>query len=230
MALTIGFIGAGNINRMHITNAQKLGLNLGGIADVAVEAAEAARKQYNIAKAYSDYKELLADKKLDAIVVGTPNKFHAEQAVAALKAGKHVLLEKPMAMSVAESDAIIAAMTKSGKILQMGMVNRFKPSVQTLKHVIETGRCGPLYAGQTFWYRRRGIPGFGGWFTTKAMSGGGGLIDIGVHMIDLAMYLLDFPQAGGRQRHDLQRVEAAGGLHVHRHVGQAHTGWEEGCG
>ena len=194
MTLSIGFIGAGNINRMHMKNAQALGCTLAAAADPVAASLEECKKQFGIARGFEKWQDLLADKSIDAVVVGTPNKFHAEQAVAALHAGKHVLLEKPMAMNEREADQIVEAARRSGRILQMGMVNRFRNSVKAVKAVIDAGRCGTLYAGQTFWYRRRGIPGFGGWFTTKAMSGGGGLIDIGVHMLDVALYLMGFPK------------------------------------
>jgi predicted dehydrogenase len=194
MALSFGFIGAGNINRTHLKSAQSLGINLAAVADVNLAAAQEAKKTFNVANATADWRQMLADKSIDAVIIGTPNKFHAEQAIASLQAGKHVFLEKPMAMNVKESDAIIAAMRKARKIVQMGMVNRFKGAAQALKKFVEAGKCGHVYSGQAFWYRRRGIPGFGGWFTTKAMSGGGALIDIGVHLLDLALYLMDFPR------------------------------------
>lgn len=194
MPLSLGFIGAGSINQVHLKSARTLGYNLAAIADVNASAAEAAAKEFGIGRTFTDYRQMLADKDIAAIVIGTPNKFHAEHAIAALEAGKHVLLEKPMAMNPQEADAIAGAATKSGKILQMGMVNRFRNSAQALRHFIAAGRCGNLYSGQAWFYRRRGIPGFGGWFTTKAMSGGGALIDIGVHLLDLALYLMDFPK------------------------------------
>ena len=191
MPKTIGFIGAGNINAGHMKNAAALGLEVAAVADVNLPAAEAAAKTYD-AKAFADFAELLK-LGLDGVVIGVPNKFHAPQAIAALQAGSNVFLEKPMAMNAAECDQIIAARDAAGKILQMGMVNRFRGSSQTLKTFIDAGRCGRIYAGQAFWWRRRGIPGFGGWFTTKSMSGGGALIDIGVHLLDLALYLMAFP-------------------------------------
>jgi predicted dehydrogenase len=195
MPLAIGFIGFGNINRVHAKSAQQLGFDLVAAADINPAALADAKNQFSINKTYDDYRELVADPRVSAVVVGTPNKSHAEHAIAALRAGKHVLLEKPMALNAAEADAIIAARDASGgKIVQIGMVNRFKSSVQTLKHFIDAGRCGDIYSGQTWWYRRRGIPGFGGWFTTKSVSGGGALIDIGVHMLDLAVYLMGFPR------------------------------------
>jgi len=191
---TIGFIGAGNICRVHMKNAKALGMTLAIAADPNIATANEAAAMYGVYHASADWRDVLADKQVQAVVIGSPNKFHAEQAIAALQAGKHVLLEKPMAMNLTEADAILAAMRKSGRILQMGMANRFKPGPQALKQAIVAGVCGHIYAGETFWYRRRGIPGFGGWFTTKSMSGGGALIDIGVHMIDLALYLMDFPK------------------------------------
>jgi predicted dehydrogenase len=195
MPLTIGYIGFGNINRVHAKSAQQLGFDLVAAADIKPAALDEAKKQFNVTKTYDDHKGLVADPNVTAIVVGTPNKFHAEHAIAALRAGKHVFLEKPMALNAAEADAIIAARDASGgKIVQMGMVNRFKNSVQALKHFLDAGRCGDIYSAQTWWYRRRGIPGFGGWFTTKSISGGGALIDIGVHMLDLAVYLMGFPK------------------------------------
>ena len=105
MALRLGFIGAGNINRVHLKQAQELGLDLAAVADIRREAAEEVQKQFGITRVYDDYKPLLADKNVEAVVIGVPNRFHAEHAIAALQAGKHVFLEKPMAMNVAECDA-----------------------------------------------------------------------------------------------------------------------------
>ena len=188
----VGYVGAGNINKNHMKCAAPAGLEVAAVFDVFKPAADEAAKLYE-ATAFDDYDAMLRSD-IDAVFIGTPNKFHAPQTIAALQAGKHVFLEKPMAMNVGESDAIIAARDKAGKVVQMGMVNRFQGSSQTLKDFVTAGRCGEIYSGQTFWWRRRGIPGFGGWFTTKSMSGGGALIDIGVHMLDLAMYLMGFPE------------------------------------
>jgi len=194
MPLAMGFIGAGTINRAHMENARQLGFDLVGVADTHRPSAEEAGAKVGIKNVYEDFRELLANTSIDAVIVGTPNKFHAEQAIAALNAGKHVLLEKPMAMNVAECDQILAAVSKSGRTLQMGMANRFKAAPRALKKFVESGRCGKIYSAQSFWFRRRGIPGFGGWATNKKMAGGGALVDIGVHLLDLAMYMMDFPE------------------------------------
>ncbi len=195
MPLSVGFIGAGNMGRSHMRCAQTLGLNLAAVTDILPAAAEQASRQFGIRRTYTDYRAMLkAGKDLDAVIIATPNKFHAEHAIGCLKAGKHVFLEKPMTTSTRDADKILAAHKASGKLLQMGMVNRFTAAVQTTRRFIAEGCCGKIYSGQAFWYRRRGIPGFGGWFTTKEFSGGGGLIDLGVHMLDVALYLMDFPK------------------------------------
>ena len=195
MSIRIGYIGAGNICRAHMQASKKLDVTMYGVFDVIHAAAEAVAKEYGIARHYDDLGKMLGDADLDAVVVGTPNKFHAEHAIACLEAGKHVLLEKPMAMNAVECDQIIRAKQKSGKVLLMGMLNRYKASSGAIKQVIDSGACGQIYSGQTYWFRRRGIPGFGSWFTTKSMAGGGGMIDIGVHMLDLALYFMGFPKA-----------------------------------
>lgn len=192
--LKIGYVGAGSIFQQHIAASKVVGHDPVGVYDIVPEIGRSQADKHGIRKVYDTFEDMLADKDLEAVVVCTPNKFHAEQAIALLNSGKHVLGEKPMAMNPDECRAMIAAQKKSGKIFQLGMVNRFRTQSQALKKVIEAGRCGNIYSGQTFWYRRRGIPGFGSWFTTKAVSGGGGLIDIGVHMLDLALYLMDFPK------------------------------------
>jgi predicted dehydrogenase len=128
-------------------------------------------------------------------VVAVPNLRHKPLALAALTAGKDVLLEKPMAMNVAECDQIIAALkAASRRILQVNFVSRQAPSSVAVRDLIQAGRLGTIYHIKAMMYRRRGIPGLGRWFTTKAESGGGVLIDLGVHLIDLAMYLAGHPR------------------------------------
>lgn len=191
---TLGFIGAGTIARTHMASARALGFDRLAVADPSRSAVEAAATDFGIQRCYADYRELLADPRIDAVVIATPNMLHAEQAVAALDAGKHVLLEKPMAPDTASAERIVAATRRAGRRLQMGMANRFKAGPQALRAHVRSGACGRIYAAEAAWYRRRGIPGFGGWATTQALAGGGALLDIGVHMLDLALHLMDFPQ------------------------------------
>jgi len=194
MALSVGFIGAGSMGRNHMKSAQCLGWNLAAVADIDAVARQEAVRIFGIGKAYETHTQLLADSAVDAVVIATPNNCHARQAIDALAAGRHVFLEKPMTTSLADADAIVAAVRKSGRILQMGMISRFRGGAQALKQFLANGGCGHIHTAQAFSYRRRGIPGFGGWFTTRAAAGGGALIDIGVHILDLALYLMDFPR------------------------------------
>ena len=146
------------------------------------------------ARVYTDYREILADPSVDAVDICTPNDLHSEIAVAALNAGKHVFCEKPDAVDVKKALAMKEAAEKNGKLLMVMRNNRFAPASQYLKGYIESGRAGEIYCGRCGCQRRRGIPGKGGWFTTKARSGGGPLIDLGVHMIDLAVWLMGNPK------------------------------------
>jgi predicted dehydrogenase len=136
---------------------------------------------------------MLALDDLDAVSVCTPNAFHAEVALAAIEAKKHVLCEKPMADTLENAEKIVAASRKSDRIFMMGMNNRFRGDTQVLKSLIERGDLGEIYYAKCGWVRRNGIPGLGGWFTTKSLSGGGPLIDIGVHVLDVTTYLMGNP-------------------------------------
>jgi predicted dehydrogenase len=142
----------------------------------------------------TDYREIIKRDDVDAVDIVTPNLYHSEIAVAALEAGKDVFCEKPDAISVAEAQKMADAAAKSGKLLMTMRNNRFRPASQFVKKFIEDGSMGEVYTGRCGWVRRRGIPGRGGWFTTKALSGGGPLIDLGVHFIDLAVWLMGNPK------------------------------------
>ncbi|MCL1856900.1 MAG: Gfo/Idh/MocA family oxidoreductase [Kiritimatiellaeota bacterium] len=165
------------------------------VCDIVKGKAEAMRKErFPKAAVYADYREVMARKDVDAVDICTPNDLHSEIAVAALKAGKHVMCEKPDAVSPEKAEAMKAASEKSKKLLMVMRNNRFAGASQFARKYIEAGRMGEIYAGRCGWQRRRGIPGKGGWFTTKAKSGGGPLIDLGVHMIDLAVWLMGSPR------------------------------------
>ena len=194
MPIKLGIIGAGAIGQLHAQTAKRVGVDIACIADVNEQAARTLASSIGVSAFTSKPEELLARPDVNAVIIGVPNKFHKEVAVAALKAGKDVLLEKPMAMNIAECDEINAAARANNRIVQIGFVNRFAPVAQSARKFIDSGDLGKLYHAKANIYRRRGIPGLGGWFTTKALSGGGPLIDLGVHIIDLAMYLMDFPK------------------------------------
>ncbi len=145
-------------------------------------------------KKYENYEDLINDKDIDAIDICTPNYLHSIIACKALKANKHVFCEKPDAVSVEEVKKMEKAAKESDKVLMVMRNNRHLVTAKFVKQYIKDGKMGEIYCGRCGWIRRRGIPGRGGWFTTKAMSGGGPLIDLGVHMIDLAIYLMGNPK------------------------------------
>jgi len=189
----IGVIGVGSIGTVHTKAYAKVpDAEVVAMCDILPDQLKAKAAEFGIAKTYTDYKKLLADKQIDAVSVCVPNNMHAPIAIAALNAGKHVMLEKPMTLNPDLARDIIAARDKSGKQLQMGMVWRQKDEAQLVKQMISEGKLGKIYQIRVKLIRRRGIPGLGGWFTTKACSGGGGLIDIAVHFLDLVMWATDY--------------------------------------
>lgn len=168
------------------------------------------------ARAHVNAEALFADPAVDAVYIATPNAFHAPLAIQALQAGKHVLLEKPFALNLGEARAVAAAARAAGKALSLGMNQRFDGGAQRLRTLIAAGRLGDIHHAKAYWTRRIGIPRLGTWFGHKALSGGGVALDIGVHLLDLAMYLTG--------RFDPVAVSAATyGVFGHRGLGEG--GW-----
>jgi len=191
----VGVIGVG-IGHAHLSGyAQCPEVDIVAVCDVNDARARRVATEFNVPNVYTDYEEMLKRDDIDAVSVCTPNYLHAPQTIAALEAGKHVICEKPLAMTPEEGEAMVAAAKKTGKLLMTAFNNRFRGDTQLLKKYIENGDLGEIYYAKTGWIRRKGIPGMGGWFTTKSMSGGGPLIDLGVHMLDLALWLMGNPKA-----------------------------------
>mgnify|MGYP000153940647 FL=1 len=193
----VGIIGIGGIFKgSHIGEyLDDERLEVVALCDIIEERATEIRdKHFPNAAVYTDFRELLKDESIDSVDICTPNYLHSIIAVAAFEAGKHVFCEKPDAVNVEEVLKMNRAAEKAGKTLMIMRNNRFSPASQYAKKYIESGAMGDIYCGRCGWQRRRGIPGKGGWFTTKALSGGGPLIDLGVHMIDLAIWLMGSPK------------------------------------
>jgi len=189
--LKVGLIGIGAIGKIHAEAFTGTGqADIAALCDVDEPRLKAEGKRLGVKQRFTDYNELLASD-VDAVVVGVGNALHREVGVAALQAGKHVLLEKPMALNAGEAEKIAAAAREAPGVLQIGMVRRHQTDAQVLREYVEAGELGDIYHMRTVLVRRRGIPGLGGWFTTKAQSGGGPMIDVGVHFFDAAMWLSD---------------------------------------
>ncbi|HZK34335.1 MAG TPA: Gfo/Idh/MocA family oxidoreductase [Bacillota bacterium] len=192
--IKIGLIGAGNIaQNAHIPAYLKMkDARLTAVCDInRARAADVAQK-YGMKHVTTDIDELIALDDVDAVSICTWNNSHAQAAISAAKAGKHVLCEKPMAMTVEEATAMKKAAYENNITFMMGFVNRFRSDSKAIKDMEKAGRLGDIYYAKTGWLRRRGTPL--GWFTDLSKSGGGPVIDIGVHVIDLTWYLMGKPK------------------------------------
>lgn len=189
----VAVIGTGSISSMHLSSYKKnTNVELYAVCDLNEERANAAAKLYGATKVYTDYRELLADPVIEAVSICTWNNTHAEISIAALKAGKHVLVEKPLCRTVEEALSIKDAVKESGKLLQVGFVRRYDANAQLLRAMADRGEFGEIYYAKASALRRLGNPG--GWFSDVERSGGGPLIDIGVHVIDICWYMMGRPK------------------------------------
>lgn len=192
-SINVGVIGTGSISAMHLQSYQKhANANLLAVCDLNEERARLAAEKYGATKVFTDYRELLADPEIDAVSICTWNNTHAEISIAALNAGKHVLVEKPLCRTVEEALRVQEAVKSSGKLLQVGFVRRYDPNAQMLREFADNGEFGEIYFAKASSIRRLGNPG--GWFSDIERSGGGPLIDIGVHVIDLCWYMMGRPK------------------------------------
>ncbi|MGF1484048.1 MAG: Gfo/Idh/MocA family protein [Opitutales bacterium] len=193
MSVNVGVIGAGGMVHYHVPGFQKAGAEVVAIADINEAAAQTVAAQYNVPKTFGDPAKMLQSGEVDAVSVITPNKFHHPLCMAALQAGKHVFCEKPPALNAAQTQEMVDAAKKSGKTLMFDFNNRARPESYQMMAYIQDGTVGTINSAQAMWIRRCGIPGFGGWFTNRELSGGGPLIDL-MHMLDLALYFMGYPK------------------------------------
>jgi predicted dehydrogenase len=193
--LRIGVIGAGWPGERHAEGFLASGeATIDAIADLDEPRRALFAARYGAAKQFADYRDMLDDPDLDAVVIALPNFLHLSSTLAALESGKHVLCEKPPAMTTAEADQMAKAAEKHGLVLGYATRRRFNPATDLLAMHIAQGRLGEIYHARAVWTRTWGVPvGVGGWFTDPARAGGGALIDIGIHVLDLAWFLMGHP-------------------------------------
>ncbi len=197
--LGYGLIGCGGCGeRKHLASYEKLkdDVEIIAVCDADREKAERVAKEHGVPKVYPSYKELLADKSIDVVSIVTSNVTHMPIAVAALKAGKHVHIEKPIAMNAKEAQAIVEARDRSGRKLMVALNNRFTDAALFAKSYVAKGALGDIYHARCGWRRRQGCGQmqYGTWFADKSLSGGGPMIDLGVHYFDLTLHLMGFPE------------------------------------
>jgi len=186
----IGIIGMG-MGKFHLRHyLEHPAATVVGIADLARERLDLAAQSAPNASLYQDYETMLKEQRPDLVSVALPNHLHEPVSVAALKAGAHVLCEKPMSTDIESALRMRDAAEATGRNLWINFSQRFSPSAVWAKRLADSGELGELYHGYAKWTRRNGFPGFGGWFGQKAFSGGGPLIDLGVHRIDFMLWLM----------------------------------------
>jgi len=192
--LKVGIIGCGGIGEQkHLPAIKKIPeAEVTAFCDIIPERAEDLSKKFGVngAKTYTDYKSLLKDGSIDVVHVCTPNRSHCPITVDALEAGKHVMCEKPMAASYAEAKKMTDAAKKTGKLLTIGYQYRCMPAPLYLKKVCERGDLGEIYYAKAHAIRRRGVPTWGVFLKEKE-QGGGPLIDIGTHALDMTLWMMD---------------------------------------
>lgn len=190
----VGIIGCGGIaNGKHLPGLSKVKeVELVAFCDLDIEKAEKAAKEYGVenAKVYKDYKQLLKDKEIEVIHVCTPNRSHSFITIDALEAGKHVMCEKPMAKTAEEARKMLEVAKKTGKKLTIGYQNRFRLDSNYLHRVCESGDLGEIYFAKAHAIRRRAVPTWGV-FLNEYEQGGGPLIDIGTHALDLTLWMMN---------------------------------------
>ncbi len=192
--LKVGVIGL-RIGRQHLKNFEECPeAEVVALCDIDEARLEELLKERPGIKGFTDYNKMLKMRELQAVSVALPNYLHCPVTLAALKAGKHVLCEKPMAMNAAEAEQMKSTAEGLGLTLMMRFNMRFGATGATLKPLIEAGVLGEVYHVTTTYTRRDGYPKPGGWFGQKSKSGGGPLIDLGVHRIDLALWLIGYPK------------------------------------
>ncbi|MEN9937860.1 MAG: hypothetical protein RLZZ387_4439 [Chloroflexota bacterium] len=197
----VGIIGAGWPGERHTEGyIATPGCRVVAIADAVAERGASFASQFGQLqggeplRVYADYNALLADGDIDAVSVALPNFLHHPASVAALRAGKHVLCEKPPALNYEQAREMAELASSSGKLLAFAFQRRFSPAVEALHQLIGSGELGEIYHARAVWTRAWGVPkGVGGWFTDPAKAGGGSLIDIGVHVLDMGWFLMGCP-------------------------------------
>lgn len=191
--LRVAIIGCGFIaNGKHLPSIAAMeNVETAAFCDIILERAQSAARDFGTPDALvcSDYHDVIAREDIDVVHVCTPNSSHAEITIAALKSGKHVMCEKPMAISAAEAKAMLDTASQTGKLLTIGYQNRFREDSLFLKSLCDSGELGEIYFAKAFATRRRGVPTWGV-FMDKEKQGGGPLIDLATHALDLTLWMM----------------------------------------
>jgi predicted dehydrogenase len=195
--LRVGLLGLGAIAQVvHLPVLHSLeGVTLAGVCDVDRSKATAIADRFGIPRVYQSDDDVFKDSELDAVAICTPSYLHHTQAIAALQGNKHVLVEKPLAISADDANDVLKAAEGSGKTLMVAMNNRYRPDIQALRPFVKGGELGNIFLLRGAWLNRKVRLVRPTWRHRKQTAGGGAMMDLGVQTLDLAMWFIDFPQA-----------------------------------
>ncbi len=217
----LGILGCGVISDDHAAGYIAAGAQVVAVADLRESARRRLAERFGVPEQYESATALIDHAQVDAVSVALPNHLHAPISIRALDAGMHVLCEKPMALNRHEAAQMVAASRRSGRLLMMGMNQRFIPAVQKAAGLVASGALGDVYHVEAVQRRRYGIPGLGGWFTTRKLAGAGPLFDCGSHAFDRAWYIMGRPQpmtafgvAHDRFAHPISAYQFPGSMHA----------------
>jgi predicted dehydrogenase len=192
----IGVVGTGAIAQVsHLPAFHRIpGAQVTAVCDSDLSKARRVASRYNVPRITDSYEELAAMDAVDAVDICLPNHLHAPATVAALRAGKHVLCERPFSRCLDEAKTMVAAAKKSKTILMGGFNNRFREDAIVLKRFLSEGELGDVFYAKTGWLMQASTWSGAGWRKKRALTGGGVLLDLGIQMLDLTLWLLDMPR------------------------------------
>ena len=189
--IRVALVGTGNVAQVaHLPAYQNIpGAELVALVDEDTVKCSVLQKQYGVARAYDDFTVMLEKEEIDAVDICTPNYLHAPMAIAALRAGRHVLCEKPLARTAAEAEKMVVTAKETGGILMVAMNNRFRRDVEILRTFVKRGELGTVQLVKAGWQRIARDWLEREWFIDQKKSGGGALLDLGMPVMDLAIWV-----------------------------------------
>ncbi|MCS7052454.1 MAG: Gfo/Idh/MocA family oxidoreductase [Ignavibacterium sp.] len=190
----LGVIGLGSISQLiHLPNISKMNnVILSAVSEIKKNRLQVISEKFSISNRYTDYREMLDNEDIDAVIIATPTNTHKDIAIDCLAAGKDVLVEKPLARTYKEAKEIVDAAKKYKRKLMVGMNLRYRPDTMLLRGIINSGEIGEPFYAKCGWIRSQSSEEK--WFTKKEEAGGGVIIDLGIHLLDLALWLMSFPE------------------------------------
>jgi predicted dehydrogenase len=193
--LRLGIVGAGAITQVgHLPALKRVkGIEVVGICDNDLVKARALADRFEVPDAYGDIEELVDYDALDALLICTPNHLHESQITAALAAGLHVFVERPLALTAAGAQKIVKASQKHDRIVMVGANHRYRPDIQQIRSFIQTGELGDLESIRAWWFMARSGRASLGWRQKRDQAGGGAMLDLGLSLLDLSLWLAGFP-------------------------------------